>query len=189
MKNCPVGSPPERVIVVTGAWQVQGAGGETLYGPGGQGLPLMHEGARVVGTVGAEPVPILNPETGEPFVIPTGAALTASAFKTGLPRFGHLIVAFGLIFFAYSTMISWSYYGDRCFEYLFGERAITPYRWVFCVFIVIGTLSGLNLVWLVADNLNALMAVPNLIALLGLAGVVAGETKDYVRRMREAGDL
>ncbi len=177
------------VIIVTGAWQVHGAAGETLYGPGGQGLPLMHEGARVVGTVGAEPVPIINPETGEPFAIPTGAALTASAFEIGLPRFGHLIVAFGLIFFAYSTMISWSYYGDRCFEYLLGERAIMPYRWVFCGFILIGALSGLDLIWLIADNLNALMAVPNLIALLGLGGLVAKETRDYVRRMREAGDL
>ncbi|MHC4341351.1 MAG: alanine:cation symporter family protein, partial [Planctomycetota bacterium] len=98
------------------------------------------------------------------------------------------IVAFGLIFFAYSTMISWSYYGDRCFEYLFGRRAILPYRWLFCVFILVGTVSGLQLVWLVADNLNALMAIPNLVALLLLAGLMRRETKDYVRRMKESGE-
>jgi AGCS family alanine or glycine:cation symporter len=93
------------------------------------------------------------------------------------------------VFFAYSTMISWSYYGDRCFEYLLGPRAILPYRYLFCVFVLVGTVSGLDLIWLIADNLNALMAVPNLIALLGLGGVVVHESRDYLRRMKESGDL
>ena len=92
-------------------------------------------------------------------------------------------MAFGLMFFAYTTMIAWSYYGDRCFEYLFGSRAITPYRYVFCVIAVLGAIGGLDLIWTIADNLNALMAVPNLVALLGLSGVVARESKDYAVRV------
>jgi len=96
---------------------------------------------------------------------------------------GDYIVAFALVFFAYSTMITWSYYGDRCFEYLLGSRAITPYRYVFCVFVVLGAIGGLDLVWTIADNLNALMAVPNLIALLGLSGVVVKESNDYINRV------
>jgi AGCS family alanine or glycine:cation symporter len=176
------------VILVTGAWQVHGPDGRLLYGPGGAGMPMKYEGVRVVGTVGPEPAPILSPE-GEVYAVPTSAALTSMAFEAGLPGFGKYIVAFGLAFFAFSTMISWSYYGDRCFEYLFGPRAITPYRWVFCVFIIIGTVAGLDLVWLVADNLNAMMAIPNLIGLLLLAGVAKRETEDYLRRMRESGEL
>lgn len=176
------------VIVLTGAWQVRSDSGELLYGPGGRGLPMRVEGVQVIGTIDESPEPLLD-EKGEMYVLPISASLTAGAFEKGLPGFGQWIVAFGLVFFAFSTMISWSYYGDRCFEYLFGEKAIKPYRHVFCVFVVIGTISGLDLVWTVADNLNALMAVPNLIALLGLSGVVVKETRDYIRRMKESGDL
>ena len=118
------------------------------------------------------------------YELPTGAALTVTAFEKGIGSVGHWIVALGLVFFAYSTMISWSYYGDRCFEYLLGPKAITPYQYVFCGFVFIGTISGLDLVWTMADNLNALMAGPNLIALLGLSGVVAKETKTYVHKVR-----
>ncbi|MBN1476481.1 sodium:alanine symporter family protein [Candidatus Sumerlaeota bacterium] len=191
------------VIIVTGAWQVHGEGEQVLYGPGGVGMAM-----KTTNSVGATvlvvgqwdpvsgemvPIPAPHPDPEVPnsayYLVPTSAALTTTAFDAGLPGLGKYVVAFGLVFFAYSTMISWSYYGDRSFEYLFGERAITPYRWVFCLFIVLGTIGGLQLVWLVADNLNALMAVPNLIALLLLAGVVQRETKDYVRRMKEQGDF
>jgi AGCS family alanine or glycine:cation symporter len=191
------------VIIVTGVWQVHGEGEQVLYGPGGVGMAIKTENSvgdtiLVVGQwdpVQEEmvPIPAPNPNPDDPnsafYLVPTSAALTTAAFDAGLPGIGKYIVAFGLVFFAYSTMISWSYYGDRCFEYLFGERAITPYRWVFCLFIVVGTIGGLQLVWLVADNLNALMAIPNLIALIFLAGIVQRETKDYVRRMREEGDF
>lgn len=180
------------VIITTGAWQVHSESGELLYGPGGKGLPtkisLRGKGVQVIGTIGEDPEPFLD-ANGNPYELPTSASLTATAFETGLPKIGHWIVAFGLIFFAYSTMIAWSYYGDRCFEYLLGPRAITPYRYLFCLFAIIGTISGLDLVWTIADNLNALMAIPNLIALLGLAGVVVRETKDYIRRMREEGEV
>ncbi len=173
------------VILTSGLWQVRGERGELLYGPGGRGLPTEVEVdgrmKQVVGTVGERPEPILD-EAGRPYEIPTGAPLTASAFENSLPGYGHIMVAVSLVFFAYSTMIAWSYYGDRCFQYLLGNRAVTPYRYVFCVFAVLGAIGGLNLVWTVADNLNALMAIPNLVGLLGLGSVVARESKDYIGR-------
>ncbi|MCP4641711.1 MAG: sodium:alanine symporter family protein [bacterium] len=177
------------VIIVTGAWQVKSADGELLYGPGGKGLPMMAEvngdSVRVVGSLGEDGQPFVDAD-GDYYPVPTGAALTASAFEQGLGhKAGAIIVALGIMLFAYSTMISWSYYGDRCWLYLLGEGAVKPYRLVFCVFVIVGTVSGLEFIWNLADSLNALMAIPNLVALLGLGGVVAAETKDYVKRMKE----
>jgi alanine or glycine:cation symporter, AGCS family len=180
------------VIILTGAWQVESEDGRLLYGPGGEGLPMKMtiygKGVQVIGTVGPEARPFLD-AAGQPYELPTGASLTATAFETGLAGMGHWIVALGLVFFAYSTMISWSYYGDRCFEYLLGRKAIKPYRYIFCLFVLIGTLAGLDLVWLVADNLNALMAIPNLVGLLLLSGMAVAETRDYLRRMKESGEI
>ena len=174
------------VIITSGVWQVKSDEGELLYGPGGKGVPMKMEidgrMQQVVGTVGEAPEPFLDAD-GTPYEVPSGAPLTASAFEDGLPGIGHILVALSLAFFAYSTMISWSYYGDRCFEYLLGSRAVTPYRYIFCVFVVLGAVGGLNLVWTIADNLNALMAIPNLVGLLGLSGVVARESRDYVSRV------
>jgi AGCS family alanine or glycine:cation symporter len=174
------------VIVISGTWQVRSNSGEVLYGPHGKGLPMTTtldgRSVQVIGTGGDKPEPFLD-EQGRPYELPTGSSLTVAAFESSLPRIGRLVVAFGLVFFAYTTMISWSYYGDRCFEYLLGPRAITPYRCVFCLFVVLGAIGGLNLVWTVADNLNALMAIPNLIALLGLNGVVVRESRDYIQRI------
>jgi AGCS family alanine or glycine:cation symporter len=179
------------VIIVTGAWQVEGPGGEILYGPGGKGVPIrmnyQGESIQVVGSCSEQATAFVD-ENGAPYRIPTGAALTAAAFELGVPGIGRYIVAFGLIFFAYSTMIAWSYYGDRCFEYLFGPRAVTPYRYIFCLFVILGTIGGLELVWLIADNLNALMAIPNLVGLLVLSGVVVRQSKDYLLRMQNAKD-
>ena len=174
------------VIIVTGAWQVHSDAGELLYGPGGRGVPVLAEipgegGVQVVGRV-ADLQPFTDAH-GDYYRVPTGAALTGAAFEKELGRFGHWIVAVGIVLFAYSTMIAWSYYGERCWFYLAGPRATNTYRVVFCVFVVIGTISGLDLVWLVSDNLNALMAAPNLIGVIGLSGVVARETKDYISRM------
>jgi len=174
------------VIVISGVWQVKSSEGEVLYGPGGKGVPMTTtlEGrtVQVIGSVGDNPEPFLD-ENGRPYPLPTGAPMSIAAFESSLPGVGRIIVAVGLVFFAYTTMISWSYYGDRCFEYLLGSWAITPYRYVFCVFVVLGAIGGLDLVWTVADNLNAMMAVPNLIALLGLHGIVLRESKDYVARV------
>lgn len=174
------------VIITSGLWQVRSETGELLYGPGGRGLPMKMQfdgqELQVVGTMGESPAPFLDAR-GRPYEIPSGAPLTASAFESGLPGYGRLLVSFSLVFFAYSTMIAWSYYGDRCFAYLLGARAVTPYRYVFCLFVVLGAIGGLNLVWTIADNLNALMAIPNLVGLLGLSGVVARESRDYINRV------
>lgn len=118
----------------------------------------------------------------------TSSSLTAAAFDEGLFNYGHHIVGFGLIFFAFSTMISWSYYGDRCAEYLLGPRAILPYRCVFVALIVVGAVGGLRTIWTIADILNGLMAIPNLIGLLALSGLVATQMRDYTRRL-QAGEL
>jgi AGCS family alanine or glycine:cation symporter len=180
------------VIITTGVWQVKSGDGRVLYGPGAKGLPMKmmvgDEYCQVIGTSEAEPEPYLD-EAGQPYLLPTGASLTASAFEHSLAKPGCWIVSISLVFFAYSTMISWSYYGDRCFEYLFGSRAIMPYRYVYCFVVIVGAVGALDLVWTIADILNALMAVPNLIALLALVGTVAVETKDYVRRMRQVHEI
>lgn len=109
----------------------------------------------------------------------SGAALTTLAFDTSLPVVGGYIVSIGILLFAYSTLLSWSYYGERCLEFLFGPKAITPYRLVFIPFIVIGAVGGLEVIWDIADTLNGLMAIPNLIGIIGLSGVVIKLTKEF----------
>jgi len=113
-----------------------------------------------------------------------GSALTACAFEKGLFGYGQYLVGIGIIFFAYSTLIAWSYYGDRCAEFLFGEKAIPVYRRVYVGCITIGAVGGLKVIWTIADIFNALMAIPNLIGLLLLSGVVARETKRYCERLK-----
>jgi AGCS family alanine or glycine:cation symporter len=98
-------------------------------------------------------------------------------------------VGFGLIFFALSTTIAWSYYGDRCVFYLFGNRAVRFYRWIYCSLIPIGAVMKLELIWNMADIANAFMAVPNLMGLLGLSGVVIAQTESYNRKPRIARKL
>jgi AGCS family alanine or glycine:cation symporter len=113
----------------------------------------------------------------------TGAPLTASAFSAGLPgQWGHIIVALGLIFFAYSTLLGWSYYGEKSFEFIFGEKSVKPYRVVFCIFVGIGAIVKLELVWSVADVFNGLMALPNLIGLLFLSKIILAETNKYYKK-------
>ena len=108
-----------------------------------------------------------------------GAALSAHAFQTQFGGAGGIIVGFGLVFFAFSTIIAWSYYGDRSAEYLFGERAVLPYRIIYTVLVVIGAYVPLQLVWNFADIANMLMAAPNLISLILLAGLVKKLSDDY----------
>ncbi|MCQ9207584.1 MAG: sodium:alanine symporter family protein [Omnitrophica bacterium] len=116
----------------------------------------------------------------------TGATLTANAFRSSMPFLGDFIVTFGLIFFALSTIIAWSYYGDRCVYYLFGEKAVKPYKWIYCCLIPLGAWIKLELVWNLADITNAFMALPNLIGLIGLSGVVIKLTESYNRKLRIA---
>lgn len=108
-----------------------------------------------------------------------GAALTSYAFSQGLPveAIGIFIVTIGLLFFAFTTIIGWNYYGERCTEYLFGVKGVKVYRYIFIVIVAFGATLKLNLIWTVADIVNALMAFPNLIGLIGLSGVVYKETK------------
>jgi AGCS family alanine or glycine:cation symporter len=177
------------VIIISGLWQVKTPDGTILYGPGAQAQPkkvlLNNRYVEVAAPVGEDAQPFVQ-DDGTPYVIPTGASLTSNAFEHCLPGVGSFIVSISLVFFAYSTIISWSYYGDRCFEYLLGPRAIMPYRYLFCFVVILGAVGGLDIVWTIADNLNALMAAPNLIALLALAGVVTREKRDYVKRMKDS---
>jgi AGCS family alanine or glycine:cation symporter len=108
----------------------------------------------------------------------TGAALSAMAFGNGVGG-GEWVVTFGMVIFAFTTIIAWSYYGERCAEYLFGVKVITPYRWVWVVLLFVGAVGNLGVIWIVADILNALMAIPNLIALLALSGTIFAVTKRY----------
>ncbi len=112
----------------------------------------------------------------------TSSPLSAHAFDIGLPGVGKWIVTFGLVFFAFSTMLTWSYYGDRCSEYILGSKAVMPYRWFFVLFIPIGAIVKIDLVWLLTDITNGLMAFPNLIGILGLSGLVAKMTNEYFSR-------
>ena len=110
----------------------------------------------------------------------TGAVLTKTAFNNGMPFFGgEYIVTIGIIFFAFSTVIGWSYYGDRCIDYLFGQKAVLPYRIIYCLIIPVGATIKLSVVWTVSDIFNALMAWPNLIGLIFLSPIVVKLTKEY----------
>jgi len=108
----------------------------------------------------------------------TGAELTTTAFNAGIPGGGY-IVTLGIILFAYSTILGWCYYGEKSIEYLFGVKSILPYRIVFILFIGVGAVAKLSLVWNISDTLNGLMAIPNLIGLILLTPVVVSETKKY----------
>lgn len=107
-----------------------------------------------------------------------GAALTTSAFDEGI-LFGGYIVTFGLVFFAFSTLLGWSYYGERCMEFLFGPKSIIFYRLLFIPLIVVGAVGGLRAIWALADTLNGLMALPNLIGLLILSPVIVSQTRQF----------
>ena len=111
----------------------------------------------------------------------TGAELTTTAFSMGMPGGGY-IVTIGIILFAYSTILGWCYYGEKSIEYLFGVKSVMPYRVVFVLFIGVGAVAKLSLVWNISDTLNGLMAVPNLIGLIMLTPVVVSETKKYFNK-------
>ena len=108
----------------------------------------------------------------------SGAVLTTLAFDTALKGGGY-IVSVGLVLFAYSTIIGWEYYGERCLEYLAGTKPILAYRIIWIVFIVVGAIGGLEFMWSLADTLNGMMAIPNLIGVLFLSGTVFKLTKEF----------
>lgn len=108
-----------------------------------------------------------------------GAVLTQLAFQK-IPYIGAPLLTFGIITFAFSTILGWSYYGERGFEYIAGCKYILIYRFIYIMFIVVGGLIQLDTVWNIGDLLNGLMAIPNLISLLALSGVIVRETKMYI---------
>ncbi|MCG2580143.1 MAG: sodium:alanine symporter family protein [Marinobacter sp.] len=117
----------------------------------------------------------------------TGAALTSLAFENGLPGFGNYVVAIALAVFAFTTILGWSFYGERCVEFLFGVKAIVPYRVLWILAIPVGATINLGFIWLLADTLNAMMALPNLIALLFLSPVVFKLTRDHFEKEKALG--
>lgn len=110
-----------------------------------------------------------------------GAPLTAESFASVIP-YGSQFVALSILFFAFSTLLGWSYYGERAVEYLFGLKAIVPYKICYVFVIVIGSVSSVRLAWEISDTLNGFMAIPNLIALTLLSGEVMQMLKDYLAR-------
>jgi AGCS family alanine or glycine:cation symporter len=120
----------------------------------------------------------VDPETGKQI---SAALMTGEAFSHGLPgEWGHYIVTIGLVLFAGSTILGWSYYGERSLERLVGVKAIMPFRIIFSLVVFIGCTMQLEVVWAFSDVMNGLMALPNLIGLLVLSGLVARETKKYL---------
>lgn len=116
----------------------------------------------------------------------TGVALTLQAFSEGLPgNWGHFIVTLSAITFAFSSILAWEYYGEKCFEYLFGDKWVHLYRYLWVLFVFVGSMVKLELVWNFSDAMNALMAVPNLVGLVLLSGVLFRETKAYEMGIRD----
>lgn len=115
-------------------------------------------------------------------------ALTGLSFAVFLGDTGGYLVSIAIVLFAYSTLVGWSYYGEKCISYLFNDKVIPYYRTIFVLFVFVGAVSQLNVVWGIADIFNALMAIPNLIGLLGLSGVVVYETKKFMKIAKEEKD-
>lgn len=116
-----------------------------------------------------------------------GANLTTAAFENGLPiaLLGKYIVNIGLIFFAFTTILGWNYYGERCIEYLFGVKGIKPYKIIFIALVAVGSFLPLEMIFIIADIVNGLMAFPNLIGLIGLRHVVISETQKFFDDIKE----
>ena len=117
-----------------------------------------------------------------------GAAMTQSAFTMVFPVLGNMLLMIGLVLFAFTTILGWNYYGERCIAYLLGVKAIIPYRLFFIAMVACGAFLKLEMIWIIADIANGLMALPNLIALLLLTGVIVKETKLYFKHLDENKD-
>lgn len=113
--------------------------------------------------------------------------LTSLAFAQ-IPVVGPLILVLGIISFAFSTILGWAYYGERCVEYFAGKKGLLPYRFLYIFVLGVAPVIALNLVWTAADILNALMAIPNLIAVLLLSRVVVSETDKYIDNLDAVDD-
>lgn len=109
----------------------------------------------------------------------SGAALSAAAFESAMPGFGGAILTMALVVFAFTTILGWSYFGERCWEYIVGTKAILPFRLIWVIAVPFGAIAQLDFAWLLADTLNGLMAIPNLISLLMLSPVVVALTRSH----------
>ena len=125
---------------------------------------------------------LVDLETGEVISDQVSTALVAQAFSTVFGKFGSAFIAVAILFFAFSTVLGWSQYGSRGFEYLFGTASMKIYQVFFVVFIVIGATMDLTLAWDLSDTFNGMMAIPNLIGVIALSGTVMKITKNYVDR-------
>ncbi|MDY2813200.1 MAG: sodium:alanine symporter family protein [Dorea sp.] len=114
--------------------------------------------------------------------VDNGGQLTSLAFGQ-IPVIGPIILTLGIICFAYSTVLGWAYYGERCIEYVIGKKGLIPYRILYVVVAAIAPIVALDLVWLIADTLNALMAIPNLVAVLLLSNLMVRDTKKYINNL------
>ena len=117
-----------------------------------------------------------------------GAAMTSAAFASTYGTVGSSILTISLVLFAFTTILGWNYYGERACIYLFGTKGVLPYRLIFIVLIASGAFLKLEAIWILADIVNGLMAIPNLIALLALSGVIVAETKKYMEWRKEQGE-
>ena len=115
-----------------------------------------------------------------------GAPLTQSTFATVFGNIGVLVLTLCLVLFAFTTILGWSYYGERCFEFLFGVKHINIYRSIFIIMVALGGFLELDLIWTIADIVNGLMAIPNLIALLALSPIIIAETRNYFKRKNKS---
>lgn len=119
----------------------------------------------------------------------SGAALSASAFEASMPGFGGIILTIALVVFAFTTILGWSYYGEKCWEFLLGAKTTLPFRLIWVVAIPFGAITQLDFAWLLADTLNGLMALPNLASLILLSPVIVKLTRDYFKSRQSATQL
>lgn len=112
----------------------------------------------------------------------SGAALSAAAFESAMPGYGGAILSIALVVFAFTTVLGWSFYGEKCWEFMFGTKAILPFRIIWVLAVPFGAIAQLDFAWLLADTLNGLMAIPNLLSLLLLSPVVVRLTKEHFAR-------
>ena len=113
------------------------------------------------------------------------APLTMAAFDKSLPIYGKWMVVIGILLFSYSTVLSWSYYGEKGIEYVLGSWAKLPYKMAYVIFTLLGARLDLVAVWSYADIANGMMAIPNLFALLGLSGVIVAMTRKYMTEKKQ----
>ncbi len=167
----------EKGAVETPLFLVKGEGGEEVPLTG---RILLSDRGTVAGHSGAQGSLELRGR-----MLLTGAELTAQGFSRGLPgKWGNYIVTIGVVLFAFSTALAWSYYGDRSMVYLFGKRGVLPYRIVYVGFIFLGSVLTLNMVWSLADIAMGFMAFPNLVAIIALSGLTARITREYTGKYR-----